>query len=157
MGYVNELIARLTGRPVRDATTHDPALPFPLGRTLYADFTHENLIVAVFASMGLFNISEPLSTTYMDEARRGGWVASRMVPFSARLVVERLACDMPGPDDDEGEEGEYVRVFVNDEAQEMEFCGGTEEKGGMCELGRFVESQAYARHSGYGDFGRCFD
>ena len=73
------------------------------------------------------------------------------------LSPAAVVCLATAEDDDEGEEGEYVRVFVNDEAQEMAFCGGTKEKGGMCELGRFVESQAYARHSGYGDFGKCFD
>lgn len=173
VGYVNELIARLTGRPVRDATTHDASLAFPLGRALYADFTHENLIVAVFSAMGLYNVSSsssssssspassshnpmPMDPRKMDEHRE--WIASRMVPFSARMVVERLACDMPGPEDDEGEEGEYVRVFVNDEARDMGFCAGEEGSGyeGMCELGRFVESQRYARGNGEGDFERCF-
>ncbi|THG97873.1 hypothetical protein EW026_g4210 [Hermanssonia centrifuga] len=155
VGYVNELISRLTGRPVQDSTQHDPSLSFPLGRTLYADFTHENLMVAVFSAMGLFNFSEGLNPKKMDENR--GWVASRMVPFSARMVVERLACYGSGTEDEdeEGEEEEYVRVLVNDELQPMEFCGAG--KDGLCTLDGFVQSQEYARRSGNGDFEKCYN
>jgi hypothetical protein len=54
VGYVNELIARLTNASVRDTTSvnhtldADPAT-FPLGRAFYADFTHENLCVPAAA------------------------------------------------------------------------------------------------------------
>ena len=153
VGYITELIARLTGRPVSESTTHDPSLPFPLGRSLYADFTHENLLIAVYSAMGLYNISSPLDPTRMDPQRR--WVASRMVPFSARLVVERLACEAREPTRrDEGEQDEFVRVLVNDEVQVMPFCGSGED--GLCELEAFVRSQRYARIGGDGDFEKCF-
>ena len=44
-GYVNELVARLSGRPVIDETTTNRTLnrdnaTFPFDRPLYADFTH---------------------------------------------------------------------------------------------------------------------
>jgi hypothetical protein len=54
VGYVNELLARLSDRPVRDQTSvnhtldSDPST-FPLGRAFYADFTHENLCVSPFS------------------------------------------------------------------------------------------------------------
>ncbi|OCH87938.1 acid phosphatase [Obba rivulosa] len=144
VGYVNELLARLTGTPVRDHTQHNGSLPFPLHGTLYADFTHENEMVAVFAAMGLFNVSVPPDTHEMDPARE--WVASRMVPFSARMVVERVVCAAGG---------ESVRVFVNDKLQPLEFCG---EGDGVCALESFVESQAYARsEQSREDFERCYN
>ena len=179
VGYVNELLARLTSTPVHDNTTHDPERPFPLGRTLYADFTHENLMVPVFAALGLFNVSRPLDPRvrprYLsdlgsrhphalvdmstqgeeverrkDERKTPRWIASEMVPFSARMVTERLECARDG----EGV-GEYVRILVNDAVQPLEFCGGGEER--MCRLEDFVESQGYARRSGDGDFERCYN
>ncbi|TBU26108.1 acid phosphatase [Dichomitus squalens] len=165
VGYVNELLARLTNTPVRDKTTHNASLEFPLGRALYADFTHENLMVPVFAALGLFDVSEPLDPhalpDYLETPRgrkhhkhredemRQKWVASRLVPFSARMVTERLACVR------DGAAGEYVRVFVNDELQPLEFCGAGQD--GTCALEDFVESQGYARRSGDGDFERCYD
>ncbi|KAI0823286.1 acid phosphatase [Trametes gibbosa] len=155
VGYVNELLARLTGTPVQDRTTHNASLEFPLDRALYADFTHENLMVAVYAAMGLFKTSTPLDPRQLpapDYPHSWTWVASRMVPFSARMVTERLTCVR----ESRGRvgEGAYVRVLVNDEVQPLEFCGGKE---GLCELERFVESQEYARRSGSGDFGQCYD
>lgn len=173
VGYVNELLARLTDQPVQDHTTHNSSLEFPLGHKIYADFTHENLMVAVYAALGLFNISEPLDPRNMpsddlsmlsgDDAsrwnaplahmkeKRGGrtWVASRMVPFSSRMVTERMTCVR------DATEGEYVRILVNDEVQPLEFCGGGKEK--MCKLDDFVRSQAYARRSGDGDFDKCYN
>jgi len=148
VGYVNELLARLADAPVRDRTQHNASLPFPLGKTVYADFTHENEMVAVYAALGLFNISAPLDTREMDPDR--AWVASRMVPFSARMVVERLEC---GADLTE-RAGQEVRIFVNDALQPLEFCGKGD---GMCSLEEFVASQEYARNNGEGDFERCYN
>ncbi|KAI9070321.1 acid phosphatase [Trametes sanguinea] len=158
VGYVNELLARLTGTPVKDHTTHNSSLEFPLDRTVYADFTHENLMIAVYAAMGLFNVTEPLDPRHMpspDHKDPSGqsWIASRMVPFSSRMVTERLACVRPDYNEEE-KIGTYVRVLVNDEVQPLEFCGGEE---GLCELEKFVESQAYARSSGNGDFDLCYE
>ncbi|KAI0738844.1 histidine phosphatase superfamily [Daedaleopsis nitida] len=173
VGYVNELIARLTGEPVQDHTTHNSTLEFPLNRTIYADFTHENLMVAVYAALGLFNISQPLDPRTMpsesrlpssgyahlnarqahlqEKNRKQTWVASRMVPFSSRMVTERLSC----AEDGDGEERTYVRILVNDEVQPLKFCGGGEDR--MCALEDFVASQGYARRSGDGDFERCYN
>ncbi|KAF8329901.1 phytase [Amanita rubescens] len=149
VGYVNELLARLTGLPVRDRTQTNGTLDedgesFPLGRGVYADFSHDNEMVAIFSAMGLFVQGRALDPSEPDEGRT--WFASRMVPFGARMVVERLVCHEDG--------GEYVRVLVNDEVQPLEFCGGEE---GLCELGAFVESQSYARNNGEGDWEACFD
>ncbi|KAI0326207.1 acid phosphatase [Cubamyces sp. BRFM 1775] len=153
VGYVNELLARLQGKPVEDHTTHNDTLEFPLDRTVYADFTHENLMVAVYAAMGLFNVTAPLDPRHLpsphhEDPSGQSWVASRMVPFSSRMVTERLTCVS-----DEGEAGTYIRVLVNDEVQPLEFCGGQD---GLCELERFVQSQEYARASGRGDFDLCY-
>ncbi|KZT12295.1 phosphoglycerate mutase-like protein [Laetiporus sulphureus 93-53] len=161
VGYVNELIARLTGTTVRDHTTHNASLPFPLDRTLYADFSHENDMVAVYAAMGLFDARDarapdprrmPSDGDDGADGRRV-WRASRMVPFSARMVVERLEC----ASDQEGgrEAGTCVRVLVNDALQPLGFCGA-EEGERICTLDAFVKSQEYARGEGQQDFKKCY-
>ena len=58
VGFVNELIARLTNRPVQDETSTNHTLDndpktFPLGRKLYADFSHDNDIIGIFSALGL--------------------------------------------------------------------------------------------------------
>ncbi|KAJ7581514.1 acid phosphatase [Mycena floridula] len=146
VGYVNELLARLTGKPVVDHTQTNTTLDsspvtFPLNRTIYADFSHDNEMIAVYSALGLFNQSTPLDPTCSGGRRT--WIAAHMVPFSARMITEKLAC--------QGKE--FVRILVNDALQPLEFCQG---KDGLCELDAFVQSQAYARNDGDGDFERCF-
>lgn len=148
VGYVNELLARLTGTPVRlgtqvNATLDTDPATFPLNRALYADFTHDNQMAAIYAALGLFAQHAPLDPTAPDPRRT--WITSELTPFSARMVVERLACAGGTP---------YVRVLVNDALQPLEFCGG--DRDGLCTLAEFVESQAYARGNGLGDFANCF-
>ena len=157
VGYINELIARLTNSPVRDNTQtnrtldFDPAT-FPLNRTIYADFSHDNQMVAIYTALGLFAQSKgDLDPTRPDPART--WVASRLTPFSARMVTERLTCTGTGTRAARGEQT-YVRILVNDALQPLPFCGSG--KDGMCTLSAFVESQVYAREDGQGDFEKCF-
>jgi hypothetical protein len=59
VGYTNELLARLTNTPVVDSTQTNRTLDenpetFPLGKTFYADFTHENVsYIAQLAALAL--------------------------------------------------------------------------------------------------------
>lgn len=164
VGYINELLARLTGRPVRDHTQTNRTLTsspvtFPLDRSIYADFSHDNLMIAVHSAMGLFKQSAHLDPTNPDSKR--SWIASKLTPFSARLVVERLQCS--GRRNHSRTFGRrevtpvdtFVRVLVNDAVQPLEFCGGDED--GICALDDFVKSQSYARHDGEGDFEKCYE
>ncbi|KZT27915.1 acid phosphatase [Neolentinus lepideus HHB14362 ss-1] len=156
VGYVNELLARLTNNAVSDHTNTNATLDsspetFPLNHTIYADFTHENLLVAVFGAMGLFNQSTTLNPRHVGKKHRT-WNAHKMVPFSARMVVEKMECEKwPGLSE---ETSEFVRVFVNDEMQPLDFCGTGE---GVCTLNAFSESQKYAKDSGQGDWEKCFE
>ncbi|KAL5487492.1 hypothetical protein ACEPAI_5600 [Sanghuangporus weigelae] len=148
VGYVNELIARLTESTVRDNTQTNRTLDsdpstFPLNRKIYADFSHENEIVAVYGALGLFRQPDDLDLTNPDPKRT--WIASYLVPFSARLVTERLDCSGTIS----------VRMLVNDHLQPLEFCGSGDD--GICTLDAFLQRQEYARNDGNGDFEKCFD
>ena len=82
VGYVNELLARLTQTPVRDHTQTNRTLDgapatFPLNRTLYADFSHDNQMAAIYAALGLFCMSLMTALTCSVRAvRRVGWTSS---------------------------------------------------------------------------------
>ena len=58
------------------------------------------------------------------------------------MVTEKVLC----------REKEYVRVFISDALQPLQFCGVKGD--GMVELGALVESQAYTRNHG---FEKCFE
>jgi hypothetical protein len=107
--------------------------------------------------MGLFQFakSPPLDPT--KTAPNPEWVASKIVPFSGRMIIERLKCSGhsgPGAGTSKSAEKGFVRVFVNDKLQPLEFCRS--DKNGLCTVDAFVESQVYARNNGEGDFEKCF-
>ena len=149
-GYVNELVARLTGKAVRDHTSVNQTLDsdpttFPLDKTLYADFSHDNDMTAVFAALGLYNNTPKLSTSDMMTVEdMKGYSAAWTVPFAARAFIEKMDC--------EGAEEEMVRVLVNGRVIPLEMCGGDEM--GRCGIGAFVEGLTFAREGGRWDM--CF-
>ncbi|KAG6906495.1 hypothetical protein DXG01_013674 [Tephrocybe rancida] len=151
VGYVNELIARLSGTPVSDNTQTNRTLDaspetFPLNCTIYADFSHDNQMIAIYAAMGLFKQSSPPNPTSPNP--RSNWITSHLTPFSARMITEKLTCTS-------GKKiTQHVRIFVNDALQPLESCGA--KKDGLCTLDAFVKSQSYARNNGNGDFEKCF-
>ncbi|KAH7401277.1 histidine phosphatase superfamily [Pyrenochaeta sp. MPI-SDFR-AT-0127] len=151
VGYVNELLARLTETPVNDNTNtnrtldSDPAT-FPLDRKVYADFSHDNDMSGVLAALGLYNNTKPLSNTTIESTEKThGYSAAWTVAFAARLYFEKLQC--------KHEKEEFVRIIVNDRVQPLEFCGGDEY--GRCTLSKFVKSQSFARSGGLWD--RCYE
>lgn len=149
VGYVNELVSRLTRKPVNDHTTTNRTLDanpetFPLDRALYADFSHDNTMVSIFSAMGLYNSTSRLPKHHIIPAIRAhGYSSAWVVPFAARMYVEKLECG--ASNEEEGEE--YVRVVINDRVMEMESCGGDEY--GRCKLEDFVESLSFARQGGH--------
>jgi hypothetical protein len=163
VGYVNELLARLIETPVQDKTqtnhTLDDSLAtFPLNRTLYVDFSHDNQMIAIFSAMGLFREHHPLNPREPDPDRI--WRVGTMVPFAGRMVVERLTCARSTTEraDDAGATDNtevMVRILVQDKVQPLEFC--KPDHHGMCTLDSFVQSQAFARHNGDGDWEKCFE
>ena len=155
VGYINELIARLTGQPVRDSTQTNHTLDssnetFPLDRTVYADFSHDNQMISIYSAMGLFRPAQPLSTTNPDPRRT--WRSSLLVPFAAKLVTERLEC--AGRGGAEREKEQFVRILVDDALQPLTFCGAGSD--GLCSVDAFVESQGFVRSNGGGLFQNCF-
>ena len=150
VGFVNELIARLTEKAVKDQTSVNQTLDadpttFPLNKTLYADFGHDNDMTAIFAALALYNNTPSLSTSQsMTVGEMKGYSAAWTVPFAARAYIERMKCH--------GREEEMVRVLVNGRVMPLPTCGG--DAFGRCGLGSFVESLGFARNGGRWD--KCF-
>lgn len=151
VGYVNELVARLTNRPVVDHTDTNSTLDgspdtFPLGRALYADFSHDNDMSSIFAALGLYNATEPLSnTTKTPPKQTNGYSASWVVPFASRMYVEKMTCG--------GVDEELVRILVNDRVIPLQNCDADDL--GRCKLSKFVDSLGFARAGGHWD--QCFE
>lgn len=124
---------------------------FPLNRTIYADFSHDNQMIAIYTAIGLFEQPKPLDPGCPNPERT--WITNQMTPFSGRMVVERLHCTADFRH--HSNSGIFVRILVNDALQPLGFCNADSD--GLCSLDAFVESQSYARNDGEGDFEKCFD
>ncbi|GAA6015338.1 hypothetical protein JCM10207_008954 [Rhodosporidiobolus poonsookiae] len=150
VGYGAELLSRLTGNrrwvqadetTVNHTLSNHPAT-FPLDAKLYADFSHDNQITPIIAAIGLKN-GPALPATGPPAGQ--SWVTSQIVPFSGRLVVERLQCS----------NGANVRFFINDQLQIPTFCAGADSNTGLCPLSAYVASQEYTRNNGNGEYAQC--
>jgi hypothetical protein len=150
VGFTNELIARLTNTSVQDHTSTNSTLDsssetFPLGLPLYADFSHDNDMTAIFNAMGLYNATAPLSNETLETtAETNGYSASWTVPFAARMYVEKMTCG--------GADEELVRVLINDRVIPLQNCRADEL--GRCGLDAFVSSLTFAENGGFWD--QCF-
>ncbi|CZT00704.1 probable 3-phytase B precursor [Rhynchosporium graminicola] len=150
VGFTNELIARMTSKVVIDHTSTNSTLDsspttFPLGASLYADFSHDNDMMTIFSALGLFNSTAPLlNTTLQNVGETHGFAASWLVPFGARAYFEKMTC-VGAPED-------MVRVVINDRVLPLQTCGG--DGLGRCTLSAFVDSLSFARRGGFWD--SCF-
>lgn len=150
VGFANELIARLTNEPVHDDSSTNHTLDsnsstFPLGRRLYADFSHDNDTTAISSALGLCNGTGPLpNITTMEAPEANGYSAAWTVPFAARAYFEKMQCH--------GHPEELVRVIIDDRVLPLTQYGG--DRLGRCSLSAFVDSLGFAQMDGYWD--QCF-
>ncbi|KAJ5757986.1 Histidine phosphatase superfamily clade-2 [Penicillium nucicola] len=153
VGFVNELIARLTQTPVHDDTSTNHTLDaagaatFPLNYTTYADFSHDNGMIPIFFALGLYNSTATLPRTHVQSsAQTNGYSASWTVPFGARAYFEMMQCHSdPNPEP-------FVRALVNDRVVPLHGCNV--DKLGRCRRADFVKGLDFARSGG--NWNQCF-
>ncbi|KAG8998182.1 hypothetical protein FRB95_004367 [Tulasnella sp. JGI-2019a] len=99
-GWVNELVARLTGSSVsmsgcvnRTLDTDPATFPLPPNApSIFADFSSDNNMAGILSALGILHDDMPLPPLGPPPADRL-WVASKLVPFATKLVVEKISCD----------------------------------------------------------------
>lgn len=158
IGFVNELLARLTNQPVQDQTNVNHTLDsnpdtFPLGLPFYADFTHDNNMISIMAAMRLFNLTSglPSDGVFAPEDAQG-YSNAWLVPFGARMYFEKMQCEPQSTDVKfTTADGmvEFVRVLVNDRVIPLKGCPADEF--GRCTLADFVEGLHFVRSNGEWD------
>lgn len=127
----------------------DP-VTFPFSRRVYADFSHDNQMAPIYAALGIHKPSAPLP---IDRIVDSPWVASRLVPFAARLVVEKYSCENSDVNE-RTVSREWVRILNNDKVINVPGCADTR-AGGLCELGAFIDTLQYALSGAADDWVKC--
>lgn len=154
IGFTNELISRLTNKPVRDFTSVNHTLDsepstFPLNNTLYADFSHDNTMTSIYMALGLYNATNPLSHTDVETTdETDGYSASWTTPFGAMAYIEKMECDSTPVANEP-----LVRVLVNDRVVPLHGC--PVDMFGRCKLVDFVKGLSFARSGG--QWNECYD
>jgi hypothetical protein len=101
-GYLDEFIARFTGKypaakSALNETFDNTTTFFPLNQSIYADATHEVVVLdtlTAFNLTALFN-GPPLSPT--GNRRQNTFVASKLVPFATHFTAQVLSCPAMQP------------------------------------------------------------
>ncbi|EIW65115.1 phosphoglycerate mutase-like protein [Trametes versicolor FP-101664 SS1] len=140
IGYVQELVARLTHTPIpvhnssTNATLDDNPATFPLGQSLYVDATHEVVVLNVITALNLtsFAADGPLPADHIPEHR--AFKSSHLAPFATNIQFQLLACEsQPDP---------QIRVIINDGVVPLTGIRGCpEDADGKCPVPAFVDAQ----------------
>ncbi|KAF8811998.1 phytase [Phlegmacium glaucopus] len=140
VGYIQELVARLTHTPIEthntstNATLNDNPITFPLGQSLYVDATHEVVILNIITALNLTTFAEsgPLPYTHIPHERT--FRVAELAPFATNVQFQLLECtSLPGP---------QIRIIINDAVAPLTGIRGcSEQKDGMCPVDTFVAAQ----------------
>jgi len=141
IGYVQELVARLTKTPIRthnsttNSTLDDNPITFPLdGRALYVDATHEVTVVNILTALNLSTLAATGPLPYDHIPKKRSFVAHEIAPFATNVQFQLLSCS--------SHPGDQIRVIVNDAPvplSPLKFCP-EETKYGLCPVDGFVGS-----------------
>lgn len=138
LGWVQEFVHRITKKPFvgptaeKNMTIDNNNTYFPLDQPLYADFTHDSVIMSILTAFNFTQIGDYLDPTKSDSKRK--FRASQVVPFGARVAFEVMDCQRGGRDSEQ-----FIRVKLNEAVIPLNEDQGCEKrKDGLCKLGHFV-------------------
>ncbi|KAJ3566101.1 hypothetical protein NP233_g7216 [Leucocoprinus birnbaumii] len=139
IGYVQELVARLTHTPIAvhnsstNATLDDNPVTFPLNQSLYVDATHEVVVLNIITALNLTTFAEqgPLPYTHIPKNRK--FRSSELAPFATNMHFQLVDCDSL-PD-------QQIRIIINDGVVPLTGIRGCpEQKDGMCPVATFIDA-----------------
>ncbi|KPI35328.1 3-phytase A [Cyphellophora attinorum] len=133
-GFLQEYVARLThsfpsATSALNETYDNSTTYFPLNQSIYADATHE---VVVLDTLTAFNLSAlwngpPLSPN--GNTHQNNFVASKLVPFATHFTSQILECPAMQP-------SKQVRFIVNDGVVPLygSYPGCPQNANGLCDM-----------------------
>lgn len=140
IGWVSEFLNRVTNSTfnasrvtTENSTLDSSSTTFPLDQSIYADFTHDDVIVSVLTALNYTQvIGEQLDPTYPDPDRT--FVLSHITPFAARLVFEIV--ESTGANSTK-----YIRTLLNEAVIPFSSAQGCPEGEALCPLNDFINFQ----------------
>ncbi|KAJ6439414.1 multiple inositol polyphosphate phosphatase-like protein [Purpureocillium lavendulum] len=170
IGYLQELIARLTHTYITssnssvNSTLDDNAASFPLDQQIYADFSHDDILVSVLTAMSLDYLKDAPPLSEFPPRPNRHFILSRLTPFGANLITETIGCSSADPAavrdrrvpytptqygyDPADAPHKFIRMRLNNGILPLHtirggVCGDAAggRVDGLCEMGAFLKSQ----------------
>ncbi|WWC69100.1 uncharacterized protein I206_103036 [Kwoniella pini CBS 10737] len=137
-GFLSEFVSRFTGGPTPKAdssvnsTLDNNPIYFPLNQSIYADATHE---VIILDTLTAFNLSAIFSSGPLPINKRteNSFKASQVVPFATHLTIQVLECSNTSP-------SKQIRFILNDAVLPIDqsYDGCEYNKDGLCSFDNVV-------------------
>jgi 3-phytase len=179
IGYVQEVAARLQSRLIMKSDSSinyaydDNTKDFPLHQPMYMDMSHETVIVAVLAALGLdyFKYGSHGMPSDVAHAVPRNFVMHKVAPFGARLFTEVWSCPSDvkfdnlqdqmykNPELSSQDTTDYIRFVLNNapvSVEGLEPCKGS--VNGFCDMKKFLNyvpeltKQAMYQEACFGDY-----
>ncbi|EGO05200.1 hypothetical protein SERLA73DRAFT_174197 [Serpula lacrymans var. lacrymans S7.3] len=140
LGYVQELVSRLTQTPITEwnsttnSTLDSNNITFPLYQPIFVDATHDVVIANIITALNFTVLAGngPLPTDHIPENQT--YITSQIAPFASNVVAQVLSCPA-------AEEPTHIRFILNDGVLPMTGIGGCpEDKDGLCPLPTFISA-----------------
>ncbi|KAH0831037.1 phosphoglycerate mutase-like protein [Lanmaoa asiatica] len=147
VGYIQELISRLTHTPIEthnsstNATLHADDRTWPLNDILYVDATHEVVVLNILTALNLTALaaSGPLPADHIPPDR--SFRVADLAPFATNVQFQLLSCPASSVRSDDAE-ASHIRIVVNDGPVPLTGVRGcAPSPSGLCPLTTFIEAQ----------------
>lgn len=96
-GYLDEFIARFTGQypqanSALNETFDNSSTYFPLNQSIYADATHEVVVLDTLTAFNLTALFQGPPLSPKGNRGQNSFVASQVVPFATHFTTQVLSC-----------------------------------------------------------------
>ncbi|PPQ62978.1 hypothetical protein CVT24_006084, partial [Panaeolus cyanescens] len=155
IGYVTELVSRLTQTPITtfdstvNATIVSNNITFPLDQPIFVDATHDTVLSTIYVAMNFTSLAAngPLPTDHIPKGQ--SYFVNQITPFATNLVGQVLSCPA-------SEQPTHIRWILNDGVLPLTGIKGCKANNdGLCELPTFIAAMKQRIAEVDFDFG-CF-
>ncbi|KAJ7697690.1 histidine phosphatase superfamily [Mycena rosella] len=142
IGYVQELVSRLTSTRITTANTTvnetivSSNVTFPFGQPIYVDATHDVVISAIVTAMNFTSLAAngPLPTDHIPPNH--SYIVNNIAPFASNLVGQVLSC----PATSASASSTHIRWILNDAVIPLTGIRGCKaNSNGLCPLTTFID------------------
>ncbi|OCH96218.1 phosphoglycerate mutase-like protein [Obba rivulosa] len=148
IGYVQELVARLTKTPLTsfetslNSTLDGSNVTFPLDQPIYVDATHDTVISTVVTALNFTSLAAngPLPTDHIPKDQT--YFVNQIAPFASNLVAQVMSCPASAVTNSKSTSKEsYIRFLLNDGVVPLTGIAHCEEanKFGLCPTANFIQ------------------